>query len=125
MDMNNYVGKEIKPLKNPYNIVDDLFSVLANIESQTISQTDTGSIEKNWTVKFSDIKCIVETRSHYNRDNLASAYINATHNIYFKYREDIDINDRIIIEGNTYDINAIEFNTVKDIITIVAQKIIQ
>lgn len=125
MDMNNYVGQEIKPLKNPYNIVDDLFSVLATIEEQTISQTDTGSIEKSWSEKFADVKCIVESRSQYNRENLASAYVNATHNIYFKYREDIDINDRIIVEGSTYDINVIDFNTVKDIITVVAQKIIQ
>lgn len=123
MQYDNWFNKE--NLRNPRTIVNDLPTVLVDIEGYTESQTDTGEIDKTWSVRLSDIETIYQKSQLRERENQAGPYSDITHYFYFNFDVDIRTTDRIVGDIGTFEIIDVQKDSNKDILTVYTKQILQ
>jgi len=94
------------------------------IQRFTKTQSNTGEIDKAWSVS-STPKCRLQKRSVTGGQDLATPYGRASHVIYLPIGTDIRDNDRCEIGGKRFNIVAVQKDSSLHHLEVLAQAIIQ
>jgi len=94
-------------------MIDDFYTQTAKIEQSSETQTDMGGHARAWTTRIPALKCRIKRQSFNETDDYGKVTLKTGGRLYCAAtltNKTIDPDDRIIIDGNKYEIKGRLYN---------------